>query len=147
MPSPTVRREPPLPGTLVVNWKPWASVRIDNQPEKSTPCTFEGLSGGPLEVEITHPELGALTKTVSIVPGKTVRLVGEFEARAALAINAVPWAEVLVDGAARGSTPLELKLPPGTHEVVLRFPGPPVQEKRILVQLAAGENRALRHQF
>ena len=40
-----------------------------------------------------------------------------------LSINAVPWAEVLIDGAPHGQTPLaNVSLPIGTHEIVFRHP-------------------------
>jgi hypothetical protein len=40
-----------------------------------------------------------------------------------ISINAVPWAEVLIDGTAAGQTPLaNLSLPIGTHEIVFRHP-------------------------
>jgi hypothetical protein len=39
-----------------------------------------------------------------------------------ISINAVPWAEVLIDGTAAGETPLaNLSLPIGTHEIVFRI--------------------------
>jgi len=40
-----------------------------------------------------------------------------------ISINAVPWAEVLIDGTPAGETPLaNLSLPIGTHEIVFRHP-------------------------
>jgi hypothetical protein len=40
-----------------------------------------------------------------------------------VSINAVPWADVLVDGSAAGQTPLaNVSLPIGPHEIVFRHP-------------------------
>ena len=40
-----------------------------------------------------------------------------------VSINAVPWAEVSIDGTPAGQTPLaNLSLPIGTHEVVFKHP-------------------------
>ena len=43
--------------------------------------------------------------------------------RVPVAINAQPWAQVIVDGRALGDTPIaNLMLPIGDHRVVLRHP-------------------------
>jgi serine/threonine-protein kinase len=40
-----------------------------------------------------------------------------------LSINALPWAEILIDGKPVGTTPLgNLSVPIGTHEIVWRHP-------------------------
>jgi serine/threonine-protein kinase len=40
-----------------------------------------------------------------------------------LHINALPWAEVWIDGRALGETPIaNVAVPPGTHELVFRHP-------------------------
>jgi hypothetical protein len=40
-----------------------------------------------------------------------------------ISINAVPWADVLIDGTAAGQTPLaNLSLPIGSHEITFRHP-------------------------
>jgi hypothetical protein len=62
-------------------------------------------------------------------------------------VNAVPWADVKIDGRAHGSTPLrKLKLRPGLHRVSVRCPPldrsaelvlelPPKSDARIAVDL------------
>lgn len=60
---------------------------------------------------------------------------------ATLRVNARPWAEVEVDGVARGVTPLRsLSLPPGHHVVHLRNPATGREETSEL-DLSAGERR------
>jgi len=52
-------------------------------------------------------------------------------------LNAVPWAEVQVDGVRRGNTPLrDLLLAAGPHEVVLRHP-PDGTTRRFVIDIAA----------
>jgi hypothetical protein len=47
----------------------------------------------------------------------------ESGARVTLSVNALPWAEVSIDGRAYGTTPLrKLKLRPGTHRIQVRCP-------------------------
>jgi len=51
--------------------------------------------------------------------------------RASLSINALPWANVAIDGKAHGTTPLrKLKLRPGVHRVELSCP--PLGQSRVL---------------
>jgi hypothetical protein len=58
--------------------------------------------------------------------------------RMAVNINALPWAEVYVDGARVGDTPLaNVMLPIGDHEIVFRHPQ--FGEKRQLARLTQGE--------
>ncbi|HVH05057.1 MAG TPA: hypothetical protein VNE71_03550, partial [Myxococcota bacterium] len=62
---------------------------------------------------------------------------------ARLDVNAIPWAEVRVDGRAVGETPIfELRLAPGPHVIDLRN-SPLGVERRMSVDLAPGESRAL----
>ena len=52
-----------------------------------------------------------------------------------ISINAVPWAEVTIDGNPAGQTPLaNLTLPIGTHEVVFRHPQFPEQRQTVVVK-------------
>jgi serine/threonine-protein kinase len=54
-----------------------------------------------------------------------------------LSINATPWADVLLDGQAIGTTPLaNLSVPIGTHEIICRHPQ--LGERRQTVTVKAG---------
>jgi hypothetical protein len=59
---------------------------------------------------------------------------------ATLKVGANPWGEVVIDGVARGRTPLQLVLPAGKHVVEVIFKGedPPRTQKRT-VELTVGE--------
>jgi hypothetical protein len=62
------------------------------------------------------------TRTVRVTAGQTVALSVDLP-RAPLNINAVPWAEVFIDGTRVGETPLgNLPQTLGPHEVVFRHP-------------------------
>ena len=55
-----------------------------------------------------------------------------------MAVNAIPWAEVLVDGNRVGETPIgSIAVPIGTHEVVFRHPE--LGERRMTVTVTTGE--------
>ncbi len=59
-------------------------------------------------------------------------------------IICLPWAEVLVDGETRGTTPLEgpLAVPPGTHRIVLK--NPDYLPFQTTVRIKAGETDTLK---
>jgi hypothetical protein len=60
-----------------------------------------------------------------------------------LRIVVAPWADIFIDGVAKGTTPLpRLEIEPGVHDVELRHPGyEPFHRK---VSLPAGANQTLR---
>ena len=104
-----------------------------------SPVSFQVYVGGQLRGSSTDGNLTlpAGTRTVTVVntqlefrqslpvtvqPGQPGRLSVPLP-RGSLSINALPWAEVWVDGSAVGTTPLaNLVLPIGSHEVVWRHP-------------------------
>jgi PEGA domain len=72
---------------------------------------------------------------VEIVAGRTVAAAVAVP-NGALSVNAIPWADVLVDGRAVGTTPLaNLTLPIGSHEVTWRHPR--LGERRQFVSVTA----------
>jgi hypothetical protein len=73
------------------------------------------------------------------LPRRAAQPVAAVEGSARLSINAVPWAEVRVDGRMRGTTPVrDLALAGGSHVVVLSCP-PLGAEKQLHVELSAGK--------
>jgi hypothetical protein len=61
-------------------------------------------------------------QVVDVTPGKITRVAVQFP-NGTLNLNALPWAEVLVDGRRIGETPIgNLAIPAGSHEVVFRHP-------------------------
>ena len=99
------------------------------------------LTPGAHDLELVNTALGyrATLKAV-VVPGKLVPLALDTP-RVPVAINAQPWAEVLVDGRVHGETPLaNLLLPIGVHEIVLRHPDLGERTETVTVR-ATGANR------
>lgn len=92
---------------------------------------------GRHELEVVNEALGyRATKVVNVAPGgvATVRLDMP---KAAVALNAVPWAEAWVDGERIGETPIgSVSLSIGPHEVVFRHPE--LGEKRVVTTVTLG---------
>lgn len=80
------------------------------------------LSPGRHELTLTNRELGYAAKhTVEIVAGE--ERVLNVEPKGTVSVNALPWAEVWVDGTRMGETPLaNLEVPLGTREFVFKHP-------------------------
>jgi serine/threonine-protein kinase len=81
------------------------------------------INEGSQTVLLINEALGfRLPQTVTVKGGQMTSLnISVPSGR--VSINAVPWAEVLIDGTPAGQTPLaNLSLPIGTHEVVFRHP-------------------------
>jgi hypothetical protein len=81
------------------------------------------VSAGRHDVEIVNETLGYRTaRTIQVAPGKVSPIKIEFP-KGTIALNAVPWAEVWVDGEKVGDTPIgNLALTIGSHEIVFRHP-------------------------
>ncbi len=141
------------PVPLTVTAMPWAEVTIDGTLVGQTPQDGLPLAPGAHTVVLRCPPTGhELTRTVELAPGEPLRLhadlsidpptarvlaasTGDHEeveppvepprpsATVPVSINAVPWAEVRVDGRAVGQTPLRaFPLRPGRHTVELECP-------------------------
>jgi hypothetical protein len=81
------------------------------------------LPVGSHRIELANASLEfTIARTVQIAAGRTANLAITLPS-GRLSVNAVPWADVSIDGASVGTTPLgELSVPIGTHEVVFRHP-------------------------
>lgn len=81
------------------------------------------VSAGRHELEMVNDELGfRVSKTVQVPPGK-VAAVALDRPTGSLSLNALPWAEVWIDGEKIGETPIgNVSLPIGAHDVVFRHP-------------------------
>jgi len=81
------------------------------------------LSPGSHSIDLVSPLLGFRDRrTVAVIAGQTVplRLVAP---QGTLSVNAMPWADVWVDGKKVGETPIgEIPLTIGSHDVLLRHP-------------------------
>ncbi len=95
------------------------------------------LPAGKHEFEfVSKPFAFDTTMTTQVTAGKTETVNVELPT-GTLSINALPWAEVWVDGVDKGPTPLgNLSVPIGNHEIVWRHPQ--LGERRQTVKVTAG---------
>jgi serine/threonine protein kinase len=78
---------------------------------------------GRHDLEMVNEALGfRSTKTVDVAPGQVATVRPDWP-KGAMAVNALPWAEVSIDGERVGETPIgSVSVPIGTHEIVFRHP-------------------------
>jgi hypothetical protein len=81
------------------------------------------VASGAHQIDLVNEALGyRVTRNVSVTPGK-VEAVNVKLPMGSIAINAIPWAEVWVDGDKAGDTPIgNLSVTIGKHEVTFRHP-------------------------
>lgn len=94
------------------------------------------LPAGRHALDLVNEELGYRSRhVVEISAGGVVRLTPEMPA-GTVHLNALPWAEVWIDGRKIGVTPLgNLRLPIGPHEVVFRNPEFPEVTRTVVATL------------
>jgi len=95
------------------------------------------LPVGTHQLDIVNRDLGyASRRVVNVTPGKLTPVKVEVS-QGTLAINALPWADVWLDGQSLGPTPIgNVKASVGTHEVVFRHPKLGEQRRSIVVPLS-----------
>ena len=96
------------------------------------------VPAGSHRLEIVSETLGYRdTRTVQVSAGKVSPIKIEFP-KGTIALNAVPWADVWIDGEKVGETPIgNLPLAVGSHEVIFRNPDFGEQRQLITVTLSA----------
>jgi hypothetical protein len=96
------------------------------------------LTAGLHELDIVNESLRFHERRpVQITAGQTSPVAIEWP-KGSLALNALPWAEVWVDGTRVGETPIgSLPVPIGTHEIVFRHPV--LGERKSSITVTAGE--------
>ena len=94
------------------------------------------LTPGHHELHLTNKELQySTTTTVDVEPGEVKQV--KLDPKGAANINAQPWAEVWIDGAKVGETPLaNLPLTLGSREIVFR--NPQFGERKVMATITAG---------
>ena len=94
------------------------------------------LPVGTQELEFVNQSVGyRVRRTVTVEAGKTAPLRLEVPS-GAVNINAVPWAEVWLDGQRLGDTPLgNVQMPIGSRELVFRHPDLGERRATVLVTL------------
>ena len=96
------------------------------------------VTAGKHEIEIVSEVLGyRATRTVQVPPGKVASIKLEMP-KGTIALNAIPWAEVWIDGEKVGDTPIgNLPVAIGPHEIVFRHPDLGEQKHAATVTLNA----------
>jgi PEGA domain-containing protein len=94
------------------------------------------VPAGHHDLEMVNELIGYRgTRSIQVSPGK-VTMVPVDVPKGTMAINALPWAEVWVDGAKIGETPIgNLAVAAGSHDVVFRHPDLGEQRETVLVTL------------
>jgi hypothetical protein len=129
---PTTRTEPALPkdtstapiGGWIALTAPFEVQVLERNEVVGTSATTKFmLASGRHDVVLSNDALGYReTRRLDVVPGKTtvVRVEGP---KTSLSLNALPWAEVTLDGASLGQTPIANSVVTvGRHTVVYRHP-------------------------
>jgi hypothetical protein len=96
------------------------------------------LMAGRRTLRFANPGLGfERTMAVTVEPGAVVKMTVAVP-NGTLSVNAVPWAEVLLDGRVIGETPIaNLSVPLGSHEILLRNPKFVERRQTVVVSLLA----------
>ena len=96
------------------------------------------LETGRHTLDLVNEAIGYKSQqVVDVVAGKITRIALQFP-NGTLNINALPWAEVFLDGSRLGETPIgNLSVPAGSHEVVFRHPELGEVSRKIDVTLLA----------
>jgi hypothetical protein len=96
------------------------------------------VTAGKHEFEIVSEVLGyRATRTVQVPPGKVASIKLDMP-KGTIALNAIPWAEVWIDGEKVGETPIgNLSVTIGPHEIVFKHPDLGEQKHAATVTLNA----------
>jgi hypothetical protein len=94
------------------------------------------VPAGRHDLEIVNELIGYRgTRSVQVSPGKVTTVTVDFP-KGSMAINALPWAEVWMDGNKIGETPIgNFAVPIGSHDVVFKHPDLGEQRETVLVTL------------
>jgi hypothetical protein len=113
---------PPTTGTVLVQ-APFEMEVFENGQRLGLTGTRLTLAPGAHVLEIVSETLAFRTEArVEVVAGRNGRVPVPLP-KGTVHLNAAPWAEVWVDGAKVGETPIgNLLLPIGPHEIVFKHP-------------------------
>jgi hypothetical protein len=81
------------------------------------------LTAGTHRIDIVNETLGFRSnRIIQVTAGKVSPISVEFP-KGTIALNAVPWADVWIDGERVGETPIgNLSVAIGSHEIIFRHP-------------------------
>ena len=123
----------PRPASIAATPQPFGGIRLSSPIDLEV---FEGdtrlgssatgivsAAAGRHELDLVNSLLGFRSRQVVEIKGGQVVPLTITPPNGRININAVPWAEVLIDGKSVGETPIgNLSIPLGEHEIILRHP-------------------------
>jgi hypothetical protein len=124
------------PGWLAVSAPVVMQLRENGQLIGTTEAEKLMLAAGDHDIEIVNDALGfKVSRRITVAPGKVASTAVELP-HGVLSINALPWAEVWLDGERIGETPIaNLNTRLGQHDVVFRHPQLGEKRETVLVTL------------
>lgn len=134
----TVPRGAPVSGWISVNAPADVQVFENGRLLGSSKSERIMVSAGEHQLELVNEALGyRASRTVQVSPGQ-VAAVRPSWPKGSVALNAIPWADVFIDGERIGETPIgHVSVPIGTHEVLFRHPDLGEKRSTVTVTLEA----------
>jgi hypothetical protein len=113
----------PVPGSITIASPIAVQVFEDRRLIGTSEMDRIMLPAGEHEIELVSEAIGfRTTRSVRVTTGQTSAISLDLP-RASVSINAIPWAEVFIDGTRIGETPLgNLAQTLGPHELLFRHP-------------------------
>jgi hypothetical protein len=135
---PVTPKDAPLSGWVAVTSPVGLQIFEGGQLVGTTQTERILMTAGRHDLELVNETLDFRGRqSVQVGPGKVVPLRVQLPT-GSLNVNAIPWAEVFIDGERKGETPLgNLSLSIGPHEVVFRHPQFGEQRQAIVVKAGA----------
>jgi hypothetical protein len=121
--APAAAAAGPVSGWLTVKAPFSLDIREEGRIIGTTDADKLMLAAGRHDIELVNETLGyRVTRVVQVQPGKVASLSIDLP-KGVVHLNAIPWAEVWLDGQRVGETPIgNLSVPIGAHEIVFRHP-------------------------
>ncbi len=131
-------RSGPVSGWLAVSSPVELQVYEGSQLLGSTQTERILMTVGRHDLDVVNDTLGFRSRhIVQVPPGRVVSVRVQLP-KGSLSVNAIPWADVLVDGQPAGQTPIgNLSLTIGPHEVLFRHPQLGEQRHAVTVTMKA----------
>ncbi len=112
-------------GTIVLLVKPWGTVSIDGIPAGATPMEPLQLTTGKHTLRVTHPQFTTVQRDVHVTKDRQDTLSIDLKSESvALAISAIPWGYLWIDGDSLGLLPRRdpIWLSAGKHQLRIVHP-------------------------
>jgi serine/threonine protein kinase len=124
------------PGWIAVNGKVEVQLFEDGHLLGTSAIERIMVPAGRHDLEIVNELIGYKgTRSVQVSPGKVTTVSVDLP-KGSMAVNALPWAEVWMDGNKIGETPIgNFAVPIGSHDVVFKHPDFGEQRETVLVTL------------